>query len=64
MIKKILDELFEMGPTFAVWPGPITNIAWAWIVILIQNSFNVRHKLRIRYLFKISLKRTRMWQTV
>ena len=30
LVKNIDIVKFEMGPTFPIWPGPITSFAWAW----------------------------------
>ena len=34
LVKNIDIAKFEMGPTFPIWPGPITSFAWACIFMV------------------------------
>ena len=37
LVKNIDIVKFEMGPTFPIWPGPVTSFARAWLYVLLYE---------------------------
>ena len=50
LVKNIDIVKFEMGPTFPIWPGPITSFARAWSVGTTAENIKTTEIVNTTYL--------------